>query len=314
MYHDLAPDAEMGSLSSTVRERLAASHFEAHLIAVRKAARVMTVADAVDEILRTGGLHEDTISITFDDGYRAVHDIAYPLLRKYELPATVFITTGWLNGSISLWWEELAGIIESCDAERFPFADFFEVIKVDIAESSGMRPGSVEWRARLFATASACLRDIDTEAAADRMSAIRSLLGPAPEERLARPLDWAQVGEMSKNGIAFSSHTVTHINLSHADDVTLENEIVGARSEIESRIGSADSGFAYTYGQDVSAYRRIAPILARNGFQYACTAIPGANDASSDRFALLRETLSPTTSRLLLKREVSLDLGGPTIS
>ncbi|MBV7253462.1 polysaccharide deacetylase family protein [Streptomyces albidoflavus] len=38
------------------------------------------------------------VLITFDDGYEGVHRHALPVLAELALPATVFVTTGWLRG------------------------------------------------------------------------------------------------------------------------------------------------------------------------------------------------------------------------
>jgi peptidoglycan/xylan/chitin deacetylase (PgdA/CDA1 family) len=41
----------------------------------------------------------DLVAITFDDGYRDVHSRAWPALRDLGLPATLFLATGFLEGS-----------------------------------------------------------------------------------------------------------------------------------------------------------------------------------------------------------------------
>ncbi len=52
------------------------------------------LTDAVEHVRRGAAFPDRRIVITFDDGYRSVHDVAFPLLREHGMTATVFLPTG----------------------------------------------------------------------------------------------------------------------------------------------------------------------------------------------------------------------------
>jgi len=44
------------------------------------------------------------VCLTFDDGYQDNHDIAYPLLKHLEVPFAVYVTTGFIDNRLPMWW------------------------------------------------------------------------------------------------------------------------------------------------------------------------------------------------------------------
>jgi len=44
------------------------------------------------------------ICITFDDGYQDNYTLAYPLLKRLGIPFTVYVTTGFIDNKLPMWW------------------------------------------------------------------------------------------------------------------------------------------------------------------------------------------------------------------
>src|SRR5262245_43814041 len=69
--------------------------------------RVVPLAELVEQLNGPGAKSSRLAAITIDDGYRDAYEIAYPLLRRAGLPATVFVVTEFLEGRLWLWTDKL---------------------------------------------------------------------------------------------------------------------------------------------------------------------------------------------------------------
>src|SRR5262249_31487324 len=65
--------------------------------------RVLPLSEAIDQMV-CGKIDEPTAVITFDDGFQNNYDVAFPILKENGLPATIFLTTGFLDTSDTLWF------------------------------------------------------------------------------------------------------------------------------------------------------------------------------------------------------------------
>jgi len=85
MYHHFADDGSPGTTIS-------AEMFESHIKALHEAGYTAVTFEQLCGYVSDGGqLPRRPVIITIDDGYSSVYDIAYPILEKYGMTATVFI-------------------------------------------------------------------------------------------------------------------------------------------------------------------------------------------------------------------------------
>src|SRR5262249_47238147 len=66
---------------------------------------VMPPPHQILDSLARGSFADPTALITFDDGYRDNHDVAFPILRDLGVPACFFVVTGFLDAPRLPWWD-----------------------------------------------------------------------------------------------------------------------------------------------------------------------------------------------------------------
>ena len=103
LYHRVAePDCDPWSLC------VSPGHFDEHLAVLRGRVRPLAALSATE---KGGSGAAGCVVVTFDDGYADVGAVARPLLERYDVPATVFITTGGVGCGAPFWWDELAALL-----------------------------------------------------------------------------------------------------------------------------------------------------------------------------------------------------------
>lgn len=65
--------------------------------------RFVSIDEACD-IISKGRTNHPFVCLTFDDGYQDNYDIAYPILKQYEVPFAIYVTTGFIDNRLPMWW------------------------------------------------------------------------------------------------------------------------------------------------------------------------------------------------------------------
>jgi len=78
--------------------------FEEHIKYINKFYKPISLSELVRR-LKSGSLLGDEICVTFDDGYKDNFTNALPILKKYNTPATIFVTTSNLGNQASFDWD-----------------------------------------------------------------------------------------------------------------------------------------------------------------------------------------------------------------
>jgi len=199
-------------------------------------------------------------AITFDDGWRDSYDVAFPLLRELELPATIFVTTGKI-GSSQPFWQQALGKLFRGRADRTGESDDQDLRGVLLVERD------VPLTADLYRRT---VRHWKTLEAVDREGLLlrAGWKPPANSEHPRCFLSEAEIREMTNAGIRFGSHTVSHPILPRESRAAMLSELTQSKSTLEGIVGEVVDTLAYPNGDWSGEVVRSARSV---GYRIGCT-------------------------------------------
>jgi peptidoglycan/xylan/chitin deacetylase (PgdA/CDA1 family) len=280
MYHRVSDEPDYLGLCVTP------AHFDRQLALLARSARVLPMAELAALITDPAPLDGDIAAITFDDGYRDNLDVAQPILARHGLPATVFVTTDFVDGTRQPVGERLREAIVAMWGRALP-AKSWPMSGADEIDRQGrvalQRRGDEAQLARLaFA-----LTDLDWPRCQTLLDELASLGGVAAGGS-SRMLDWAGVRALAARGIEIGSHTLSHAILSRTPRADAEREVVESKQRLERELAAPVRGIAYPNGRDSDFRESDVACARRAGYTYACTTERGVNAAGADVFRLAR--------------------------
>ncbi len=210
--------------------------------------RVMPLADMAAALAGGGKVPNGAVALTFDDGYASNFELAFPVLREFALPATIFLTTGFLDGTDPLWFQQ-----------------------VDRA----LGPGRVAELPGILAR----LKSLPDDEMRQEVARLEQASPPVRAEDIPpvmRPLTWDQAREMQNGGLVeFGGHTHRHPVLARCTSARQAEELRLCRERMTQELGRAPRLFAYPNGGAGDYTAETLRIVADAGFEHAWTMING---------------------------------------
>jgi peptidoglycan/xylan/chitin deacetylase (PgdA/CDA1 family) len=271
-YHRVNDEANPLSI-----EAIPVSVFERQMRYLAMHCRVVLLEELLICLYDRRPVPGNAVAVTFDDGYRDNYTHAFPILRRYGLPATVFLATGCIDTGELLWFDK---VLYSFRATR--------------RESVYML--GKEWaltgpQARREAAIS-FLEHLKTLPMEERDAQIDQLRDELEVQAFAGAADimltWSQVKEMHRQGIAFGSHTVTHPILSKVPLERAKWEIVESKQTLENVLQTEVNTFAYPNGKPEDYSPAIVDLVREAGYKGAVTTVLHGNLSDDDPFQLRR--------------------------
>ena len=241
------------------------------------------------------------IVITFDDGYEDNYENAFPILAALGVPATIFVSTGFIGADSTFWHDRLAYVVLNA-----PPVTFF----VSPLEMTVNLAGDKSARRKELTRILKALKRVRNSLRLEALKIIEREAGSPTREMpfyLAKPMTWAQVREMSAGGIEFGSHTVTHPILSQLEDTELWKELTESKRVLEEHIDRPVDTISYPVGGPTAFDARVRHMARSAGYKLGFSYIPGTNRLPvSDPFSLRRLHTERYTDRAYFSAMLTL--------
>jgi peptidoglycan/xylan/chitin deacetylase (PgdA/CDA1 family) len=274
IYHKVSPQEH------TCFGPLPPERFDSQMRLLKSSYQVFSLQELVDRSLKAD-VPERAVAVTFDDGYLDNFQYAFPILKKYELQATIFLVAKAVENGLILWHDRIFDAFRFATVRRCYLPCFFD-FELNLKSPEEMRR-----------SLAATLQQARYLPAARRMELVKALeqaLLPSFEASNKTPmLTWREISIMNSSGlIHFGSHTLTHPILTRIEESELRMEIFESKSIIEDRLRIPISAFAYPNGKPQDFDEPVKRMVRKAGYQYAVTTCPGFNLPGQDLYSIKR--------------------------
>jgi len=275
--------------------------FAAHLAYLRERFTILSLDELLD-LWRTNQFKSDRsyCVITFDDGWRDNYQFAFPILRRYAVPATIFLATDFIGTTRWFWPDRMMLVLERARAQTSSpttrhevsamLADMLRVRQsVDDGNFLSIKSGRPIDSGAIIELCKEVAVD-EIEDLIDRLGRVLCLDGPA--ERVL--LDWTEVREMAAQGVSFGSHSCSHRILTNIPLSDVSRELIESRNAMVQHGVMPSSAFCYPNGNFNPG---IQELVRESGYRAAVGCEIGLEgDRPEDPYALKRVSLHEDSS------------------
>ncbi len=255
MYHRIVDNKKLPGISVDI--------FEQQLIYIQKHFNVIGMDEFIQR-LQNAALFSNHIVVTFDDGHKDFFQTAWPLLKKYKIPATLFVTTGFVDKKLWLWPDLLRYILLSTKSNK---------ISVDSLNTFELTSENVLTIWNTLGDYCLTLPHQERMEFLEKLSTQLDVIIDAEPLEPFNAVSWDDLRIMHREGLNVGSHSVSHPIFSALNSLELKLELENSKNRIAEELGEQPKGICYPNGmaRDTSAE---VETLAQQFYQYGLVAYP----------------------------------------
>lgn len=228
---------------------------------------------------------DNSVVVTFDDGYADNCIYALPILEKKQIPATIFVSSGYVNANREYWWDELVRLLtRNIDyPEHFALSDntYSYTWETDTYQKRVDLIKSLHWLLKM---------EPDYTLAFKWFESLRNWAGIENNPRIENlPINKQQLKKLDESEyITLGGHTVNHISLGAIQKELQEYEISTSVNDLRKQIKGKINVFSFPFGSKVHYNEDTLNICKRNGIIKSATTVKGVWNVGDDQFQIPR--------------------------
>ncbi len=308
MYHGFTAASAHHGIENHEQKHLPLAAFERQLAYLKAHHSVVPLADVVRTATTGAALQYHAAVITIDDGYRSVYSVAYPVLKRLELPATVYLATEFVDERRFLWTDRVEYAVNHAKPAELAVTIGDTPVRLTLNGRESRIAADRLLRSKIKA-----LPQASRDAAVERVEVATGCAATdAAHSELYEPMRWPEAAEMAASGlVTFGSHTHTHVILSRCDPTHAAGELRQSKAIVENRLGTPCDAFCYPNGRLGDFNATTGRMVREHGFTSALTTVYGMNARVANPYELRRYNLGKPMAGGELEVRLSglMDLG-----
>jgi peptidoglycan/xylan/chitin deacetylase (PgdA/CDA1 family) len=267
MLHRVQPAPVLEQFAPNAALSITPGYLDALLRGFRRdAVDIVGLDEALRRLAAPAGARR-FVCFTFDDGYRDNLEHALPVFRRHGAPFTVYVTTGFVDRTLSPWW---------CVLERI-IADHSRIRWLRPDGELSLSTGALVEKERAFAALAEWFLTLpvaQVRAQIEQLAVDHDVDALAVAER--EICSWEMLRELRAAGVELGCHTVHHAVLARESAADARQELLVARARLEAELATPVVHLAYPYGKRDHAGAREFALARELGFATATTTRKGA--------------------------------------
>ncbi|MDY6824161.1 MAG: polysaccharide deacetylase family protein [Thermodesulfobacteriota bacterium] len=253
----------------TEKHKIDSHTFEKQLLAIKKYFSIVSLADVLKQKHSKKALPKNLAVITIDDGYLDFYTIAYPLLKKHNVKATLFPVANFVDQKIWLWPDKIHYALEHTDRKKCFIVYKKWQFDIDLTTSRG-----IDSAFKRFVDVAIAIENHQKGELINEITRRLDVDMPdLPTEKYAS-VSWEQLRKMSKNGIEIGSHTMNHPILSRIDKNEMETEIFRSKAILTEKLNTEIVSFCYPNSFPNDINKQVVDAVKRAGYMGAVFYLP----------------------------------------